>query len=92
VFGTDSPDPDRGLAGVERSRKLSIGRTRVIGVVSRRRDPRPTAKRDLDDALAIRPPRRPPSGRPPSGAISTGIIAPLSTIAFGNSCRRHLNS
>jgi hypothetical protein len=31
--------------------------------------------------------------RPPSsGAISTGTIAPLSTTAFGNSCRRYLNS
>jgi hypothetical protein len=28
---------------------------------------------------------------PSSGAISTGTIAPLSTAAFGNNCRRHLN-
>jgi hypothetical protein len=30
--------------------------------------------------------------RLPSGAIATGTIAPLSTTAFGNSSRRHLNS
>ena len=30
--------------------------------------------------------------RLPSGAIATGTIAPLSTTAFGNSCRCHVNS
>src|SRR5215467_8717564 len=49
--------------------------------------PCPTAKHNLDDAVAIRPPR--PIA---IGGISTGTIAPLSTAAFGNSCRHHRNS
>src|SRR5262249_62254718 len=42
----------------------------------------------LHDALPISPSRSGRDGRPPSGAISTGTMAPLSTAAFGNSCRR----
>jgi hypothetical protein len=38
------------------------------------------------------PPRSGRRGRSPSAAIATGTIALLSTAAFGNSCRRHLNS
>jgi hypothetical protein len=49
--------------------------------------PRPTAKHNLDDAVAISA-----SWAITTAAISTGTIALLSTAASGNSCRRHWNS
>src|SRR5204863_6967073 len=58
--------------------------------------PCPTAKRDLDDAFAIRPPRptalRRNLDRHHGAAFDHRFRPPLSTTAFGNSCRRHLNS
>src|SRR5207237_6551720 len=54
--------------------------------------PRRRTRAPQPNAISMTPSRSGRRGRPSSGAISTGIMAPLSTTAFGNSCRRHLNS
>ena len=69
-------------------RSSSISCRSVSELTSPRRRTRAPQPNVISMTLS-RPVRR---GRPSSGAISTGTIAPLSTTAFGNSCRRHRNS
>ena len=69
-------------------RSSSITRRRV----SEETSPRRRTRVPQPNAISMTPSRSARRGRPSSGAISIGTIAPLSTTAFGNSSRRHLNS
>ena len=60
--------------------------------VSQLTSPRRRTRAPRPNTISMTPSRSVRRGRPSSAAISTGIMAPLSTTAFGNSCRRHLNS
>src|SRR5215472_993096 len=60
--------------------------------VSELTSPRRRTRAPQPNTISMTPARSARRGRSPSGPISTGTIVPLSTTAFGNSCRRHLNS
>src|SRR3984893_16355651 len=85
---------DAGRQPYPGARRQTVHRSSSIACrsVSELTSPRRRTRAPQPNAISMTPSRSPRRGRPPSGAISTGTIAPLSTTAFGNSCRRHLNS
>jgi hypothetical protein len=85
---------DAGRQPYSGARRQTVHRSSSITCrsVSKLTSPRRRTRAPQPNAISIMPSRSVRRGRPSSGAISTGIMAPLSTTAFGNSCRRHLNS
>src|SRR5215471_17244207 len=85
VGGTGrQPHPGPRRQAVHRSRSMTCRS------VSEQTSPRRRTRAPQPNTISITPSRS-LRGRSPSGAISTGTMVPLSTTAFGNSCRRHLN-
>ena len=85
---------DAGRQPYPGARRQSVHRSSSITCrgVSELTSPRRRTRAPQPNTISIIPSRSVRCGRSLSGAISTGTIAPLSTAAFGNSCRRHRNS
>src|ERR1700730_17831330 len=85
---------DAGRQPYPGARRQSVHRSSSITCrsVSDLTSPRRRTRAPQPNTISIIPSRSVRRGRSPSGAISTRTIAPLSTAAFGNSCRRHRNS